>query len=1359
MKIKKRWTITITLLFLVLILINLVGSTQVNPNIESNLKLLMHFNNQSAFNENDTFVYDFSGNDINGTLSNGNMTASGFIGGGIHFNNQTNDGMDINISDLNPSKNFTISMWIKKAVSDVTSEHYLFSRNGTNNVFYLYITVDDSINLSVYNNTFELQSNQTGTGALSVLDTVWHHVIAGYNGTLFIYLDGQLKSEASIKGTINNGTGEIDLGKSYSNQSVFNGTIDELVVWSKALTMDEIREEYDLQRGNITNCTTIKYPGYYILGNNITNSQTSACINITSDNVTFNCRGHFIDGDDTADYGIYISRDSEVSSNISIFNCNFTDWDTSAIYQKNSNYNIFENHTYSSNQELSIYLNSSNYNNLTNMTMVDSGISILSSQENLLIKLNITTTNIGINLSSSNNNSIINNTINSNLEIKYSNTVTIINNSFLNSGEISDSKSIQIQFNTYNSSLTLTRVNDSTISKNDINFSFLLLNQSSNNTLTTNKLWNCSSNCISLYSSHNNLISSGKINLSSLNSISITSSENNTVTQIPIFNVKTGLYATSSTNTNISLLNITNTTSNPILIFGSTITLLNSNKINHSYSINVSSSSTNTIINNTLSDVNWKYFLFNSTIDRYAFSNASIEISNRFARIKFLNKSIMSTGTNLTKVIRITENVTYVNTSTDINLNQSANITVLQTFIVPKIMIDPSEINNWTNCPANVCQNVSYITGIFKFNVSHFTGYRAANTGDIYQCQNITVSNINYTLKQSITTDIHCLNITAENITINLDSNTLTGSSNRGISVFSKGVTIKKGIIKKFNHQIFLYNSSEASIINITMIDSVFGLYSMLFDTITLNEITSRNNTHGVFINKSSGLITKYSTIRNNTNGIKIENSTTIQINLSNVYNNTINLYSNNSDTISAYYNYWDYFLEDNISSLLVGTINYNPWINSPSPDTTPPNITITVINPYTASHRVNFTITSDDRVLLKYKYNTTAIAYSSWLTCYTISTSQNGDGNCDDSLLSSNVTNIYIFNATNIFGLTSEKNTTVTIDYDTPETLITGTIITGGGGGGGISTVSNIVISYQWSEILDKANYTIKKADFGLTNISFNVNEKKSGVKITFKKLGKRPNVARNLTHSIFNYYEISKDNIQTSEMSNINMNFKIPSSWMNLKDTSKVAFFRYNNGWQELSTTYISKDSSYYYFKSDVTGFSYFAIAYKAEIQNTTTTTTALLSTTTLTESTFQTQRTYSTVAPTSTTLLQDEMNIEEANNEPKVKFQFNKLIKTFIITIVIIIILSGLIVGAFLTKDKLPGGVEKFFGNIYVKFLDIYYKKPVEKESEEGYEFDELKEYVQKYVKKGFSKTEIQDQLEGEGVPKKLITKALK
>ncbi|RLF26736.1 MAG: hypothetical protein DRN14_06395, partial [Thermoplasmata archaeon] len=118
----------------------------------------------------------------------------------------------------------------------------------------------------------------------------------------------------------------------------------------------------------VSGCTDITSSGEYYLDQDIVDSGTSYCINISANDVVFDCQGHKVDGDDSASYGIYIYRSASQTTNITIKNCEVSDWDTANIHVQAAEGNTFENITTFSSPGHGIRL-VSDFNTFTNITV------------------------------------------------------------------------------------------------------------------------------------------------------------------------------------------------------------------------------------------------------------------------------------------------------------------------------------------------------------------------------------------------------------------------------------------------------------------------------------------------------------------------------------------------------------------------------------------------------------------------------------------------------------------------------------------------------------------------------------------------------------------------------------------------------------------------------------------------------------------------------------------------------------------------------------------------------------------------------------------------------------------------------
>ena len=164
-----------------------------------------------------------------------------------------------------------------------------------------------------------------------------------------------------------------------------------------------------------------------------------------------------------------------------------------------------------------------------------------------------------------------------------------------------------------------------------------------------------------------------------------------------------------------------------------------------------------------------------------------------------------------------------------------------------------------------------------------------------------------------------------------------------------------------------------------------------------------------------------------------------------------------------------------------------------------------------------------------------------------------------------------------------------------------------GGGGvgsGGGGTTASEPQI-YSFSKITPGAASIAKYSDpeLGLKQIEINVNSEAQSVKITVTKYdGKPAEVSVSKTGKVYQYIQIETQNLAT-KLDKAKVQFKVEKSWAssNGLDKDEVAVSKFDETgekWNELPTTFASEDSDFYYYDTEVTGFSYFAISEKGVV-----------------------------------------------------------------------------------------------------------------------------------------------------------------
>jgi hypothetical protein len=289
-----------------LALLMLIGFTQfVNAQVPSYVPtngLICYY----PFNGN---ANDVSGQGNNGTVNGATLTTDRFgnANSAYSFNGTSNfiEVPDNNLLDV--SNNFTISLWMKisdyaVALSSDPQSTVLskpkpgFSTGYCISAYYNLNNNKFSFN-SVINST---QIYQTSNSAPPL--NTWINVIYTYDGiSSKLYKNRVLESSSNVKYSLPNSTSSLFFGKEFDNASTskryFKGLIDDIGIWNRALTTQEITQLYIQNQCFINTTVTetlvinvgqLSYTNPIAYANNITifPNPASTEVNISFNNVT-----------------------------------------------------------------------------------------------------------------------------------------------------------------------------------------------------------------------------------------------------------------------------------------------------------------------------------------------------------------------------------------------------------------------------------------------------------------------------------------------------------------------------------------------------------------------------------------------------------------------------------------------------------------------------------------------------------------------------------------------------------------------------------------------------------------------------------------------------------------------------------------------------------------------------------------------------------------------------------------------------------------------------------------------------------------------------------------------------------------
>ena len=208
---------------------------------------------------------DDSGNSNDG-INNGATSVTGKVGSGAY----SFDGVDdyiLTSNTFNLDSSYSISFWMKPSVTfdgNSVGDNFLFQSSGDVFKFNGFASLkmqSDTPN----NGKFEFIFYDGGSyPSVATSQNVWNAGIWYFISTVFddannvmsIYVNGVLSNQITgVTGNPSEINHELYIGSSAINDKNFNGTIDELIIYNKALTSTEVTDLYNSGNGVEVSCS------------------------------------------------------------------------------------------------------------------------------------------------------------------------------------------------------------------------------------------------------------------------------------------------------------------------------------------------------------------------------------------------------------------------------------------------------------------------------------------------------------------------------------------------------------------------------------------------------------------------------------------------------------------------------------------------------------------------------------------------------------------------------------------------------------------------------------------------------------------------------------------------------------------------------------------------------------------------------------------------------------------------------------------------------------------------------------------------------------------------------------------------
>lgn len=210
------------------------------------------------WNDTATEIKDVSGGDLHGNALNGmtrDSLTAGVLGQAARFIGADYVEVGTNaLFNVDPGEAKTFSIWIKNSSLPTTS--YFYWKEGTCIGWSFNMTTTGRIVLRLRTSaagctgfsTYEI----TSPGSTSYSDDKWHHVVGIIdrpNTTMGLYIDGLFAATTTIDNTLAANGGSFRIGTQWDNSAPYIGSIDDVRVYDRVLTADEVYRLYNMSEG------------------------------------------------------------------------------------------------------------------------------------------------------------------------------------------------------------------------------------------------------------------------------------------------------------------------------------------------------------------------------------------------------------------------------------------------------------------------------------------------------------------------------------------------------------------------------------------------------------------------------------------------------------------------------------------------------------------------------------------------------------------------------------------------------------------------------------------------------------------------------------------------------------------------------------------------------------------------------------------------------------------------------------------------------------------------------------------------------------------------------------------------------
>lgn len=219
---------------------------KIRAKLEKPPGLIAEYSMDNIFND---WIIDSSGNNNNGLVHSAQLTSDGKFWNSLYFDGIDNKVVVPTNPTLDPKEGLTIEAWVCPTAITNQWMTVVERKRSLDTSYGLFANSPDNEKPA---SIIYLNTNRILLSNIKIPIYEWTYLASTYDGTVHcLYINGSVVSYQLVQGTLDTWPGDIILGCNEYDDRQFQGFLDNIRIYNRALTMEEIVADMKRHAGNM----------------------------------------------------------------------------------------------------------------------------------------------------------------------------------------------------------------------------------------------------------------------------------------------------------------------------------------------------------------------------------------------------------------------------------------------------------------------------------------------------------------------------------------------------------------------------------------------------------------------------------------------------------------------------------------------------------------------------------------------------------------------------------------------------------------------------------------------------------------------------------------------------------------------------------------------------------------------------------------------------------------------------------------------------------------------------------------------------------------------------------------------------